>query len=411
MKHAAIYTSNKQSKEKLIRQIFKGELLQDISGLHSHGELVSEIALAAFKEEELIHDHFEIIPSAHRELHSFSDGEQKKALLQYAISKNPDFIVIDNIFDHLDIASQKNIHSFFEGLKEKLTVIQILNRKNELLGFMDMVFEYENNILKPFASVQEFMKQDEVARETGLNLDLPEAVSDNTTLINPLIKFTDVSVQYGEQKVLNKINWTINRGEFWQLRGPNGSGKSTIVSLINGDNSKAYGQQILLFGKLKGSGETVWEVKKQLGYFSGAASYRFSRLDTIEQMVVSGFFDSIGLYTIPTERQKKIADEWLRIAGLYSIKEQPFLNLSSGYQRLVMILRAMVKYPSLLLLDEPTAGLDDYDTHLVATLVRRISSQKNTAIIYVSHRNDSGLSPDYIYELLPGKEGSTGKVI
>src|SRR5690606_24178352 len=219
--------------------------------------------------------------------------------------------------------------------------------------------------------------------------------------INPLVIFKDVSVRYGERPILHAINWDIKQGQFWQLIGPNGSGKSTILSMITGDNPKAFLQDITLFGMKKGSGETVWDIKKHIGYFSSEMLRGFLRSDSIENMIISGFFDSIGLYKFPLERQTLIAHQWLRILNMFDIKEKDFLSLSNGHQRVVLIARAMVKQPPLLILDEPTNGLDDADVLLFSQLINKIASESNTAILYVSHRQETGLEPDYIYELMP----------
>jgi molybdate transport system ATP-binding protein len=226
-----------------------------------------------------------------------------------------------------------------------------------------------------------------------------------------LVQFNNVSVSYEERCILKNINWQINKGEFWQLIGPNGSGKSTLLSMITGDNPKAYNQNLILFGRKKGTGETVWDIKAKIGYVNALMTHYFERRDTIENMVISGLNDSIGLYIKPSEVQIHLADEWLKLIGLYDQRKKVFVDLSAGKQRLVMIARAMIKHPPLLILDEPTTGLDDHDAMVFTTLVNKIAAETNTAIIYVSHRKESGLSPDFIYELLPNEEGSIGKII
>nr|WP_252723122.1 ATP-binding cassette domain-containing protein [Tamlana agarivorans] len=220
-----------------------------------------------------------------------------------------------------------------------------------------------------------------------------------------------VTIKYGARVIVKDICWEIKPGEFWQLIGPNGSGKSTLITLITGDNPKAYGQDIVLFGMQKGSGERVWDIKNNIGHFSAEILRGFRRLDSIEKMILSGFYDSIGLYTFPTERQKFIAHDWLKLIGLFEVKHKDFLSLSVGQQRLVLIARAMVKHPPLLILDEPTNGLDDADAQIFSEFVNKIASESNTAILYVSHRKEETLlNPDYIFQLKPSILGSTGNV-
>jgi molybdate transport system ATP-binding protein len=203
------------------------------------------------------------------------------------------------------------------------------------------------------------------------------------------------------------INWTIKAGEFWQLIGPNGSGKSTLLSIITGDNPRGYGQDLVLFGKKKGSGESIWDIKKQIGYFTPSMIDQFKHDDTVENMIISGIFDSIGLYNKPTDLQKDIGKLWVNILG-DSFKKKKFQELSVGQQRMVMVARAMVKHPSLLILDEPTIELDDINSQLFISMVNAISRKRKVAILYVSHRDEPNLKPEKIFELLPDKDGSIG---
>jgi molybdate transport system ATP-binding protein len=226
-----------------------------------------------------------------------------------------------------------------------------------------------------------------------------------------LVSMNAVSVSYNERPILNNINWEIRSGEFWQLMGANGSGKTTLLTMISGDNPKAFGQEIYLFGKRKGSGETVWEIKEKVGYFSPNMIRDFERHDSIEQMILSGFFDSVGLYIKPTDMQVKLAKDWLLLLGLSSKAAQPFRLFPQGQQRMILIARAMVKHPPLLILDEPTAGLDDESASLFTKLINKISAESSTAIVYVSHRSEAGLKPQFIFRLTPGALGSTGEVI
>jgi molybdate transport system ATP-binding protein len=238
---------------------------------------------------------------------------------------------------------------------------------------------------------------------------LPEEYNANKANINPLVQLNDVSVRYVYKPVLNKVNWTIRQGEFWQLVGPNGSGKSTLLSIITGDNPRGYGQDLILFGKKKGSGETIWDIKQQIGYFTPAMIQQFTRDDTVENMIVSGLVDSIGLYSKPTDMQKDVAKKWLEMLGP-AYRNKTFQRLSIGQQRMVMVSRAMVKHPPLLILDEPTIELDDENSRLFIDMVNAIAAERKVAILYVSHRDEQGLKPDKIFELLPGAEGSAGVV-
>lgn len=168
-------------------------------------------------------------------------------------------------------------------------------------------------------------------------------------------------------------------------------------------------QDMTLFGMKKGSGETVWDIKKNIGFYSSEMLRGFKRRDTIESMIVSGFLDSIGLYKYPTDVQLRIARAWLKLLKMEHIKDKSFQFISNGHKRLVLIARAMVKHPPLLILDEPTNGLDDHDARIFAELVNKIAKESNTTIIYVSHRKEDYITPDFIYELVPSETGSIGR--
>jgi molybdate transport system ATP-binding protein len=178
--------------------------------------------------------------------------------------------------------------------------------------------------------------------------------------------------------------------------------------LITGDNPKGYGQDLFLFGMKKGNGETVWDIKQNIGYLNATMAQFFPRLDSVEKMVLSGFFDSIGLYTIPNETQVKTAHAWLQTIGLYKERNAPFCFLPLGKQRMVLVARAMVKHPPLLILDEPASGLDDNSVALFTALINKIAAESTTAILYVSHRPEQGLTPQYVFQLLLGANGSEG---
>nr|WP_284698365.1 ATP-binding cassette domain-containing protein [Algibacter sp.] len=241
--------------------------------------------------------------------------------------------------------------------------------------------------------------------------NIPKSYKLENRNFKSLIKLKNVNVSYGQRPILKNIYWKIKPNEFWQLIGPNGSGKSTILTLISGDNPKGFLQDMTLFGMKKGSGETVWDIKKHIGFFSSEMLHGFKRSDTIENMIISGFLDSIGLYKYPTDIQIDIAQKWLYVLNMFQLKDEYFNSLSNGHKRLVLIARAMVKHPPLLILDEPTNGLDDNDSEILAKLINKISEETNTAIIYVSHRKEAHINPNYVYELFPDKTGSTGKII
>jgi molybdate transport system ATP-binding protein len=410
MNHLGIYLSNTVNKKQLIDEIFANSLLKefiDISKLK--GALHSPITIEKIIDEEVRHDKFPIKTRENASLMSMSSGQQRKALLAYLIDQKPDYLILDDIFSSIDPDTQRYILRYLEQHAQNIQYIQLFFRKQDVLPFIEtIIFVDEHSKVIAVETLAEFNEK-QLSAEHLNNITLPHLFNEDHLDIDPLIQLNSVSATYGDKPVLNNISWTIRPGEFWQLKGPIGSGKSTLLSMIIGDNPRGYGQDMILFGRKKGSGESVWDIKKQIGYFYPTLTQLFTHDDTVENMIISGILDSIGLYKKPTDLHKRIANAWLQVLGS-SFQNKRFLELSSGQQRIVLVVRAMVKQPPLLILDEPTAGLDDNNAHLFINLVSAIASQKKVAIIYVSHRSEPGLKPDKILELNPSHNGSNAVI-
>ncbi len=409
LKHFAIYLSADENTGKLVEDIMAGNNFLFANGLETkRGALFSAIAIRHLVKEEVLHGHFEVPTNNNQSFASSSSGEQRRALLQHILSEDHAYIIVDNVFESLDVAGQQTIVSALSKAAADTLIIQLLYRKIDCLPFIDTVYTVQNGSVIAQQTRIDFMQSS--GKQIHLTGAIPLPLKTPATLENTLVKMENISIQFNERPILQNIYWEIKQGEFWQLTGPNGSGKTTLLSMIIGDSSKGYGQRLYLFGKKKGTGETVWDIKQHIGYFTPSVVGEFPRMDSVERMLLSGYVDSIGLYILPSGQQIKLAAQWLLLLGLYDIRKQPFRLLSLTQQRMLLIARAMVKHPPLLILDEPTAGLDDENALLFIDLVNKISTETSTAIIYVSHREETGLLPAKIFELLPTKLGSIGVV-
>jgi len=204
------------------------------------------------------------------------------------------------------------------------------------------------------------------------------------------------------------VEWTLLPGQHCCISGPNGCGKTTLLSLINGDNHKAYGQDITLFGQRRGSGESVWDIKQKFGLVDTGLHLNFARGMRVIEVVVSGFFDSVGLYDDWGDQQRQTASDWLAALGLGNVEASAFDSLSFGLQRMVLLARAMVKSPAILILDEPCLGLDGPHRRTVLDAIDHIAGNSDTQILYVSH--SPGEMPRCINQqlkFLPGSDGFT----
>lgn len=410
-KNIGIYLHNTANKKQIIQQIMTNNLLNKQVDLSEQtGVLFSSITIDRMINDELRHDQILVHTEENESLQTMSSGQQKRALLAYLIAQQPDYIVLDDVYSNVDLATQQHITNTLSKLSEQTLLIQLFFRKRDLLPCIDVVDQLnaKNEIISVQAA-DEFRKLSSPSTKKPHEFKLPTLYSENHNNLETLVELHSVSAKYGDKQVLSHINWTISKGEFWQLTGPNGAGKSTLISMITGDNPKAYGQNMILFGRKKGTGETIWDIKRQIGYFTPIMIQQFSRSESVENMIISGLNDSVGLYTVPTDIQKDIAKSWLQMLGP-SFQNKNFQQLSLGQQRMVMVARAMVKHPPLLILDEPTIELDDENSRLFIDMVKAIAAEKQMAIIYVSHRAEEDLQPDKVFELVIAENGFTGKV-
>ena len=404
--HYAIDKKNLLPKSNLLENILNNTYnlrqFKDKKGL-----LFSNTILEKFIDEEVRHDIKFIDIQKNRSIRTFSSGEQKKALLNFLIQQKPDYLILDSLFDSLDIASVSELQKQLINLSVDINLIQILNREEELLPIITHVLDIKNDKIVNTIAIKEYNFTEKYIDFKG---EVPQPITIYKNIPNQLIKLEKVIVNYAKNCILKNINWTINKNEFWQLIGPNGSGKTTILSMIYGNNVKAFRQEVYLFGKKKGSGESIWDIKEKIGYFNPTILELFTRKQTAIQMILSGFFDSIGLYMTPTTLQIKLAEKWINLLNLEDEKDLFFQNLSITSQRLILIARAMIKHPPLLILDEPLINLDNNGTNIIVTLINKIALKSETTIIFVSHRKVKNLQPDYTYELIPSLNGSLGNV-
>ncbi len=222
---------------------------------------------------------------------------------------------------------------------------------------------------------------------------------------NPF-ELKNVTVQYGEQKILDNLTWTVKPKQNWWIKGPNGAGKSTLLSLITGDHPQAFSNHVVLFGRQRGSGETVWDIKSKIGYVSSQLHMDYRVNCSVSDVIISGFFDSIGVYQQTPDALRVKALQWLSRLNLSALAKKPFRSLSWGQQRLLLITRAMVKHPPVLILDEPVQGLDGVNRKLVKSFIEQLVSNSKTQLLFVSHQDqDAPNCITHIFEFVPDRDG------
>ena len=203
-----------------------------------------------------------------------------------------------------------------------------------------------------------------------------------------VVLMKNVSVRLGDTAIVENMDWEVHRGEKWALTGPNGSGKSTLLSLVCGDNPQAYRNDISIFGRRRGTGESIWDIKKRIGYLSpDMHTYYLEDISCLD-VAASGFFDSIGLSGHCSDEQYRMAEAWMRCFRAENLMSRSFMKISYGEQRLVLLVRAFVKNPELLILDEPLHGLDTGKKSLALKVIGEFCSDPRKTMIYVSHYKD-----------------------
>lgn len=333
-----------------------------------------------------------IVHILQRGIRFISTGEMRKTLLLRAILSQPELLILDSPLDGLDSASQQEMAQIIEHLLASPLRLLLLCRQVEDLptGITHILVLEEGKVLASGA------KESVLANATVqalMNPDLPTlgslpAATPRNYQLNPelpLLELHNVAVSYQDTQVLKDLDWTLRWGQHCCISGPNGCGKTTLLSLINGDNHKAYGQDITLFGVRRGSGESVWDIKQKYGLVDTQLHLNFARGMRVIEVVVSGFFDTVGLYDDWGDQQRQVASEWLAALGLETIERQAFDTLSFGMQRMVLLARAMVKSPVILILDEPCLGLDALHRRTVLAAIDHIARNSDTHILYVSH--------------------------
>ena len=407
-KSYAILIQNNSNTTQLVHDLLGNQNVEGLRELQPlNGLLFSRSEINRYMDEEDRHDIKILTKEGEQPLKTMSSGEQKKALLNYLLQQDPDFMVLVNPFDNLDVSTQAKLKERLLHIASNKILVQLVSRLDDILPHTTEFLKLDGDHLHTYDSPDAFWEENK-NDSLGFKGTIPPPLTPVDVTLEQLVDFKKVSVSFDGRQILDKIDWTIKKGEFWQLIGPNGSGKSTLLAMITGDSHKGYGQDLTIFGQKKGSGESVWALKRKIGYYTPAVTNKFRGYHTLENMIISGLHDSIGLYVQPTDSEKHLANQWLNLLELKDRRNDHFRDLSVGNKRLVMMARAMVKHPPLLILDEPTAGLDDASARLFVALVNKIAKESDSAIVFVSHRKEPHLNPEYIYELHPSKNGSKG---
>lgn len=325
-----------------------------------------------------------------------SSGELRKFQLTKTLLSGPRILIMDNPFIGLDAPTRAQLSDLLRILIKEtdLQVILVLSKTDDIPDFITHVIPVDHLSVYPKETRSNYcdtrklpetkVLEDEKAKRI---LELPEKAQPfkTTNEEGSILKFNNVCIRYGQRTILKDLNWNVRQGEKWALSGENGAGKSTLLSLVCADNPQSYACDIELFGRKRGSGESIWEIKRHIGYVSPEMHRAYLKDLPAIDIVASGLNDSVGLYVHPKPEQRAICEWWMDIFGIKALKDHTFLKLSSGEQRLCLLARAFVKDPELLILDEPLHGLDDYNRQMVRDIINTFCQRKNKTMIMVTH--------------------------
>tara|TARA_Y100001956_G_scaffold16659_1_gene16166 strand:+ start:89 stop:1546 length:1458 start_codon:yes stop_codon:yes gene_type:complete len=328
-----------------------------------------------------------------------STGETRRVMLARALATKPDLIVLDNPFTGLDIAHRASLASYLAKRADDTQMIVTFNREEDVPSWIEHVALFNHGKLESIMGKDEWESHPVISQikaqsnqQSQEMLDLIKRHQHTTSFANPVFQITNGEVSYTEKTIFTGLNWRIDNGQHWQIKGPNGCGKSTLLGLIFGDHPQCYSNDIQIFGSQRGSGESIWEIKKNIGMVSSALHLQYRVSCSALEVILSGFYDSIGLYQQPTKKEIQLAAEWLEILHMSDYAKTSFRALEYGQQRLLLIARAIVKQPALLILDEPYQGLDYLGRRLVKNTLELIAKENLSQLLYVSHYQQDKLA-------------------
>jgi molybdate transport system ATP-binding protein len=343
-----------------------------------------------------------------KQLIKLSNGETKRLMLAAALIKNPVLLLLDNPLTGLDVKTRQEFNGIIEQITASGISIIIATSVHEIPEAITHVA-----VLKGGAIIQEsthtafdpaLFASD--LTDTINNQELTELlnIDKNPVAYTQIVGMDKVHIQYGDKVILDDINWQVKTGDRWALLGPNGAGKSTLLSLINGDNPQAYANNIVLFDKKRGTGESIWDIKKKIGFVSPELHQYFPTDNSCLQVIESGYYDTLGLFRPSNKERAAVALRWMKTLEIDRYARTLLKNIPASAQRLCLLARALIKNPALLIFDEPCQGMDDHQQLHFKNLVDTICSLSNVTLIYVTHyQHEIPDSVDKVLRLDKGK--------
>ena len=339
-----------------------------------------------------LYDIFQMRPLLDKPIILLSSGELRKYVITRTLFAEARLLIIDNPFIGLDASTRDQLKMLLAVYVARTSTLMVLvlSKTDDIPDFITHVVEVNDRTVAPKVTREEYLDHlqavtlPSLAEDKRLSiLQLPARTDDY--MAEEVVAMRQVTIRYGERTILKDLSWTVRNGERWALRGENGAGKTTLLSLICADNPQSYACDIALFGRQRGSGESIWDIKRHIGYVSPEMHRSYHRDLPAIRIVASGLKDTIGLYAVPTEEEYRQCRWWMEVFGIGELADRSFLQMSTGEQRLVLLARAFVKDPELLILDEPLHGLDDANRQMVKEIIDTFCQRPGKTLIMVTH--------------------------
>jgi len=342
-----------------------------------------------------------------KQLIKLSNGETKRLMLAAALLKNPVLLLLDTPLTGLDLQTRKAFSKMIDEIIASGISVIMATSPYEIPDAITNVAYLQNGEVKQLIPKNEF-KPELFIQNSADYIDKTQLkallTSDNKITYKYIVKMNQVRIKYAENLVLNDLDWQILPGERWALLGPNGAGKSTLLSLINGDNPQAYANDIILFDKKRGTGESIWDIKKKIGFVSPELHQYFPTENSCLQVIESGYYDTLGLFRPSNQQKAATALKWMQALEIDKYARHLLKNIPASAQRLCLLARALIKNPDLLIFDEPCQGMDAHQQNHFKQIVNTICDLSDVTLIYVTHYQHE--IPDSVTKTLKLNKGS-----
>lgn len=342
---------------------------------------------------ETLTEKFSLKNILHKRINFLSSGEMRKFQLISLFSKLPDILIIDNPYIGLDVKSVETFNEMLATIVEQgITVLLLLCSANDIPAHATHIIPLRERTIYPIIELTDVNRSEQIQMcennylpASTTNVTIPEANSTQIENYKIAFELHNCNICYGKNLILNNISWRVAGGERWALLGENGSGKSTLLSLVYADNPQAYANDIILFDRRRGTGESIWDIKRKIGYISPEMHIYFDPIAPVVKIIAAGLHNVQGSYKRTSDSEESLAMEWLERLQITHLAQRPFGSLSSGEQRMVLLARTFIKPSHLLILDEPLHGLDNKHKLIISSVIEQLTANPNLSLVYVTH--------------------------